>query len=198
MELHIVLAGHTPLIVDRYTDEAKLKVASGARGGNGKPSDTELELCRKKLYLHEDRVVMPAQNVLRAIMDGGSYFKIGKKGVTTAKSSFIPGAVQIHDMFLSIIGPGGEPAEWKVDTRPVRTPSTGGMRMESRPMFDQWRIACDLTLDTDIIHERLFRDIMDAAGRRVGLGAYRPGKFGPYGVFVVDAWERRDPLAKAG
>ena len=37
--------------------------------------------------------------------------------------------------------------------------------------------------------ESFFREIVDAAGSRVGLGAFRPDCKGPYGKFVVVSWE---------
>jgi hypothetical protein len=34
----------------------------------------------------------------------------------------------------------------------------------------------------------LMRDIVDAAGKRIGLGDFRPACKGPFGKFVVVKW----------
>lgn len=34
----------------------------------------------------------------------------------------------------------------------------------------------------------LFREIVDAAGKRIGLGDFRPACKGPFGKFVVTSW----------
>jgi hypothetical protein len=36
---------------------------------------------------------------------------------------------------------------------------------------------------------KLFREIVDAAGKRIGLGDFRPATKGPFGKFVVTSWE---------
>jgi hypothetical protein len=37
--------------------------------------------------------------------------------------------------------------------------------------------------------KELFRDIVDSAGRRIGLGDFRPDRKGPFGKFVVVSWK---------
>ena len=79
---------------------------------------------------------------------------------------------------------------WKVDTRAVRIPSTGGRILAHRPMFDDWALEFEVDLDTVILGEKLFRSIVDDAGKRVGLGDFRPATKGPYGRYVVTSWVR--------
>jgi hypothetical protein len=43
-------------------------------------------------------------------------------------------------------------------------------------------------IDTSVVSEKLMREIIDAAGNRIGLGDFRPAKKGPYGRFRVDYW----------
>ncbi len=61
--------------------------------------------------------------------------------------------------------------------------------MAHRPMFDDWSLAFTMELDTDMITVDLLRQIVDDAGKRVGLGDYRPTRKGPYGKFVVTEWK---------
>jgi len=78
---------------------------------------------------------------------------------------------------------------WTVDTRAVRIPSTGGRILCHRPCFHDWRLRFTLKVDTDMISLKLMREIVDAAGKRVGLGDFRPDCKGPFGKFVVTRWK---------
>lgn len=82
-----------------------------------------------------------------------------------------------------------EPQDWSIDTRAVRIPSTGGRILRHRPIFHDWKLEFTLDLDTELLSEKLLRQIVDAAGKRIGLGDFRPDCLGPYGRFVVNSWE---------
>jgi hypothetical protein len=46
----------------------------------------------------------------------------------------------------------------------------------------------EVGLDTVILAPKLLREIVDAAGSRIGLGDFRPATKGPFGRFVVTSW----------
>ena len=186
MEIAIKIQGKTPLICNRFTDEAALAATSGTRGALQGGQAEPLEIAEGKLYVDDAGVVgIPQPNLLRCIMEGGRFHKIGKKQVTTLKESLVPACVEIHDVFIPLETVSG----WKVDTRPVRIPSTGGRILTHRPMFDDWALSFTVMLDHGLMSDRLFREIVDDAGNRVGLGDFRPGTRGPYGRFSVTRWE---------
>jgi hypothetical protein len=70
----------------------------------------------------------------------------------------------------------------------VRIPATGGRILAYRPMFEDWKLAFEVELDTSIINAKLLRQIVDDAGKRIGLGDFRPSTKGPFGRFVVTKW----------
>jgi hypothetical protein len=70
----------------------------------------------------------------------------------------------------------------------VRIPSTGGRILCYRPCFHDWKLDFTLQVDEEMISLKLVRDIVDAAGKRVGLGDFRPDCKGPFGKFVVTRW----------
>ncbi len=43
-----------------------------------------------------------------------------------------------------------------------------------------------------MITTKLFREIVDAAGKKIGLGDFRPDRKGPFGKFVVIHWKEKD------
>ena len=193
--IQCIISGTAPLICNRFTDEAAEKSSNGTSistiGHRGSPR----EIATKKLYMGLDgKPMIPQPNLFRAIIDGGSFFKAGKSKVTTLKSSLIPACLAINEVEISII----HVDPWTVDTRAVRIPSTGGRILAHRPLFNDWRLSFSMELDDSILSVEILREIVDTAGKRIGLGDFRPATKGPFGRFRVDEWQVSDrPLAMA-
>lgn len=129
--------------------------------------------------------MIPQPNLMRCLVEGGRFHKAGKSQLTTSKSSHLYACVDIEGAEIEL----QHKQPWKVDTRAVRIPSTGGRILAHRPMFDDWSLQFVVDLDTTIVGAKVFRMIVDDAGKRIGLGDFRPATKGPYGKFVVTLWE---------
>jgi len=187
--IEITIEGKTPLLMNRFTDERQMAATAGtsltAVGDRGSPRDQ----AQGKLYLgQDDRPVIPQPNLFRCIIDAGKFFKAGKSKVTTLKTSLIPSCVDMPEVEYVI----HHDQPWEVDTRAVRIPSTGGRILAHRPAFSDWRINFNVILDTTVMTETLFRDLIDKAGSAIGLGDFRPDCKGPFGKFRVVNWESAD------
>jgi hypothetical protein len=183
--LNIAIESKTPLICNAFTDKAAASASSGVRISSNGDKGTPHEQAESKLYIDSDgQPCIPQPNLFRCIIDAGTFFKSGKSKITTAKSSLIPACVEIEGVSIPIISEHG----WSVDTRPVRIPSTGGRILCHRPIFNDWALEFTANIDETFITESLFRDMVDAAGARIGLGDFRPSCKGPYGKFLVTSW----------
>lgn len=192
--IDVAIEGVTPLLCNRFTDAAAMKATSGngmsAIGDKGTP----LEQAAQRLYVgHDGKPCIPQPNLFRCLIDAGTFFKAGKSKVTTQKNSLIPACLEIIGIELPITHK--EP--WQVDTRAVRIPSTGGRILCHRPSFNDWRLNFTLSVDTTMMTTKLVREIVDAAGRRIGLGDFRPDRKGPFGKFVVVSWKEHEKKAAA-
>lgn len=188
--IDVTIQGTTPLICNRFTDEAAMSASSGNRMAAVGDKGTPKEQAEKRLYISavSGKPMIPQPNLFRCIIDGGTFFKAGKSKVTTQKSSLIPACVEIHGIELPLESKEG----WAVDTRAVRIPSTGGRILCHRPSFNDWRISFVMEVDTSMITAKLAREIVDAAGKRIGLGDFRPSCKGPFGKFVVVSWKEHE------
>lgn len=181
----VTIEGTTPLLCNRFTDAAQQAASSGTRASAVGEKGTPREQAEQKLYLGQDgKFVIPQPNVMRCLIDAGTFFKSGKSKVTTQKTSLLPACVDIRCVEIPII----HRDPWEVDTRAVRIPSTGGRILAHRPCFHDWRLDFSVDLDTEIMTVKLLREIFDAAGKRIGLGDFRPACKGPFGKFVVTSW----------
>ena len=186
MEINITITGTTPLLNNNFTDAAQLAATNGTRLSSVGDKGTPREQAESKLYIgHDGKPMIPQPNVFRCIIDAGAFFKSGKSKITTQKSSLIPACVEIDAIEIPIV----HQQPWTVDTRAVRIPSTGGRILCHRPRFDDWSLTFTANIDTDFISPVLFRQIVDAAGKRIGLGDFRPSCKGPFGKFVVSNWQ---------
>lgn len=184
MQVRITVEGTTPLLMNKFTDAAQLKASSGSGVTTVGDKGTTREQAERKLYVENEEIGIPQPNLLRCLIDAGKWLKAGRSKVTTQKTSMIPACVDIAGVFLPLTHGG-----WEVDTRPVRIPATGGRILAHRPSFEKWALDFEVTLDTDILGKGMFRELVDIAGKRIGLGDFRPDCKGPFGKFVVTKWD---------
>jgi len=182
VRIAVTVEGVTPLMLNRFQVQENGKSTTTHRTNNDDPR----EVAEKCLYVGNDgEAMVPGWNVYKSIMEAGKFFKQGKRQLTTNVSSMLTGMVFIEEAILPLA-----PQNWEVDSRPVRMPSTGGRVIRHRPMFNQWKLKFHLSVDTELMDLKLLRDVVDAAGKRVGLGEFRPACKGMYGKFVVTNWRQ--------
>lgn len=188
--IEMTIQGLTPMICNRFTEQAAMDATAGTRASMIGAQGTPREQCEPKLYMGADEktLVIPGPNLFACIINAGTFFKVGKGKMTTQKSSLIPACLVVEDLEMPIVSKDG----WDVFSRPIRNPATGGRRICHRPMFNDWELSPTMTLDETLIDPKLMRQVVDAAGTRVGLGDFRPACRGPYGRFLVTSWKESE------
>lgn len=89
-----------------------------------------------------------------------------------------------EDAFAKVHLPAVAAAGFRLDVRRANVQSSKHVRV--RPRFDKWAAAGEVTIMDSAITEEKLREIFDVAGRRVGIGDWRPGapqSPGSYGTF---------------
>lgn len=191
MKIIVTIQGITPLLMNRFHEEAEIKVSGGTsvtfRGDDGIPRD---QAAPKRYADDKGRLYVPGPNIFACIIAAGTFHKAGKSKLTTQRSSLIPAGVMVDDLICPIIDSDGKPiSEWEVDSRSIVNPATGGRRMCHRPRIDQWNVKFTLDVDKTMFTPALIRSVVDDAGKKIGLGDYRPARKGPFGRFVVSRWD---------
>jgi len=185
ISIHVKIEGQTPLLMNRFTEAAEIKVSSGTSAAvKSKSKLSPREQAATKAYADDDgNLFIPGPNIFACIIQAGTFHKIGKKSVTTLKSSLIPAAVSLTDIVCDL-----DTKDFEVDSRSVVIPSTGGRIMCHRPRLDSWACSFTLEVDEDMFHTDFVREIVEDAGRKVGLGDFRPSRKGPFGKFAISEW----------
>lgn len=193
MHIKVTIKGITPLLMNRFTEENEVAVSGGTSTVHvGDKKGTPREQATKKAYRDsEGNLYIPGPNIFSAIVQAGVFHKAGKSKVTTQKSSLVPAGIAV----LDLVCPLGT-KEFEVDSRRVVIPSTGGSVMAHRPRLDEWQASFTLDVDTAMFAEKFVRQLVDDAGKKIGLGDFRPSRKGPFGRFHVIEWAAQE-LRKA-
>jgi hypothetical protein len=75
----------------------------------------------------------------------------------------------------------------EVDSRPCVIQRARIMR--HRAKLESWSLSFELEIEDSILEPDNVHQILSDAGRRSGLGDYRPQRGGPFGRFVVTSWK---------
>jgi hypothetical protein len=185
MEIKVTISGIAPLIMNRFTEASEISVSSGTRVSIRSKNGTAREEAEPKCYKDDKgNLFIPGANIFAALVAAGTFHKTGKSKLTTMRTSLIPAGIAVLEMVCPL-----NTSEWEVDSRSVVIPSTGGRVMCHRPRVDEWSTSFTLDIDTEMFNDKTVRLLVDDAGKKLGLGDYRPQRKGPFGRFVVTGWE---------
>lgn len=185
MRVKATIKGLSPILMHRFGEDAEVSVGSGTRVALRANGSSPREVAEKKCYKDEKgNLYLPGSNILACIVGVGIYHKSGRVKLTTQKSSLIPAGIAVEELAV----PFGT-KEFEVDSRSVVIPSTGGRIMEHRPRLDDWQLSFTLEIDEEMFSEKTVRVLVGDAGKKVGLGDFRPQRRGPFGRFSVTGWE---------
>jgi hypothetical protein len=197
----VTCRGVTPLLMNRIPPETLEQVRTKAKKPKTaqRPAVPRDEAIPKLYVTEEGNPYIPTENLLSCLVAAGQSVRLdGKRQVSTAKSTVLPAFLSLEERFLPLFvhGSGAVP-DWEVDLRAGRNPNGGELVCLVRPRFDEWAFRVTATVDLDEVGLNIARDLFDIAGKRVGLGDFRPSRKGMYGKFVVVGWEENHPVAQA-
>jgi hypothetical protein len=196
MIVEVECRGTSPLLMNRMSEST----LEGLRTKKKKPkaanigtTRTPREDAESKIYLSDEGPYLPGVMLMASFIEAGKYVRLdGKRQISNAKSTVLPG-------FMSLLTAGPllkEPdtdkaATWEADVRQGRNPNGGEAVAICRPRFDEWSFTFRIEIDDQEIGEDTIRELIDKAGRRAGLGDFRPQRKGIFGQFIVERWERQ-------
>jgi len=178
--VNVTIKGISPLLMNRpnmleISDKAKRKLA-GVDLLNQQFKNKQYQTDKGELFT-------PDTHLRGALIEAGKNMKVKGRGKSTY-SKIIGYAVRI------------EPAQilhtkTKLEKYTVLAvnPNTRGRNAVCRPMLKEWELSFSVIYDTDEIPEEVLKDALDYAGKRVGIGDWRPSKKGTFGRFIVTKFE---------
>ncbi len=185
MLIDVTVQGITGLMLDKFTNDLLDK---GPKSTNGRQDPTPQEEAERRLYKDDKGVcIFPADNLLACIIDAGRFIKIGKRQLSTRDTTVVSTFLSITESFIIIKSTEG----WRVDARGVVNQATKGRHVAYRPIFDEWKLKFTLDVDTTEASLNTIRELVDRAGKSIGIGVMRPARKGRYGQFKVIEWHEK-------
>jgi hypothetical protein len=192
VRVEVTCIGTTPLLMNRMTPETLENIRTKAKKPkSASTASTPREDAAPKVYQDADgNPYVPTENLLACLIGAGSYVRLdGKRQVSSAKSTTLPAFLSLEDTTLPLVVPGtDEVAAWEVDMRPGRNPNGGEAVCLCRPRFDRWSFKVTCLIDTREVSMQLVRGLFEIAGKRIGLGDFRPARKGMFGQFQIVNW----------
>lgn len=193
--LEVTCIGVTPLLMNRMTPETLEQIRTKAkRSKNASRPASPRDEAAPKVYLTGDgKPYVPTENLLACLIAAGQFVRLdGKRQVSTAKSTALPAFLTLDDPFLPLfVVKTGKPPTWEVDMRPGRNPNGGEAVCLVRPRFDQWGFRVSAQVDLNEIGMQSVRELFEIAGKRIGLGDFRPQRKGMFGRFAITKWSEK-------
>lgn len=183
MDLQLEITGTAPLLMHnaRLADplDSMARDLKKVTSKTKKSEDDHAEMARLEFLggLYYDPEVgpyIPGDNIFRALIDAGRKRKLGKKVI---EAIFVTSNVNP----VAYKGPRTPAELWSDGNFTLRSSAKVGMQRvnRTRPQFTGWLTSARLYLDTDILDLDDLRDIVEIAGKLIGLGDWRPryGRF---------------------
>ena len=180
------LAGVTPLLMNAMSNQQLLDLWNRTRKPKNAPRPSPREAADAAVHRMPDgKPHIPVAMLMSCLIGAGQFVRLdGKRQISTAKSTILPGLLTIEDRWLPV-----RPGKWEVDMALGRNPNGGDAVCIIRPRFDDWSFALTLSVDQSEIPLSTIRELVNIAGSRVGLGDFRPKCKGTFGRFHVTRWE---------
>lgn len=124
-------------------------------------------------------LMVPARCLKASIINASSWYKFGKKSA----KPIVAGCTRLEPSEILVTNESGKQVkDYKIDLRPVVIQRSRIIR--ARPLIKDWSLKFDLIYDDDIISDTgIIKQIIEEAGKRIGLLDNRPQKFGENGTF---------------
>lgn len=187
----VEITGKTPLMQHKFPEEQKIKLLVGDKGKKKKACDVQKsprDIAEDHAYKNQDGgYYIPAEFITGAFAAAAADYK-----QTSSKKSYkaIAGGIfKLVEPGINILNPDDSRLvnQFEVDIRIAknRNAGKGCAVVVCRPRFDRWKVRFHLTIDDDLITPNVAQEILQDAGRRVGLGSYRISSGGHFGAFSV-------------
>jgi len=162
--------------------------ANLAEGGTGKKKKVRRPEEEAELHAYwtmEDRkkvLGLPWNNLYRCICDGAGQFKYkGQKTMSTIIAATITCETEVISLGTK---------DYEVYQEWCRIPPrTGSVVKVARPRVKKWSAQFTVLVDDELYEASILEEIINHAGRNIGVGPWRPALKGPYGKFFVSKFE---------
>lgn len=186
-KIEIEIEGLSPLLMNRFHVEAieSNKIEKGAKSKLEKYG-TYAEQAEKTAYWMSNKreLCIPSEIMLAVLSKAAKPYTVKGEGRTKMSlSTILAGSIKIEPFEIPL-----GTSKFEVDLRRVVIQRMGVTK--ARAKVPKWKVKFTLHYDSMMLpNPAILKDVLEDAGRRVGIMDYRPAKGGPFGCFKVNKFE---------
>jgi len=199
MKIKVTCEGISPIMLAPMTDKVIDALRNPANRKPKNPESTlESEAAEKLLADEKGRLGIPGFYLFACLREAGRHVKYeSRKKISTRQETLLPSFLIIEEEFLVFSPPGNikdkpDKRIWVVDKRAGRPAPNLPTMPIIRPKFPKWGFEVNVDLDEKQVNETVLKSLFEFGGKRIGMGAFRPTRRGPFGRFEVTKWEVLD------
>lgn len=175
--IKVQIEGTTPLLFNRFRD---IQIEGKSKKRTGALAESDIE---DKLYLIDEKVHVPAVYIKNCITEASKQFKIIGKGKSTY-SKIVASTVDINPFMIEF-----KSNKYEVFRISAVNPMTKGRMMTERPKYNKWSVEFEIILNDPAVPISVIHEILEHAGKYVGIGDWRPEKKGMFGKFMISSFK---------
>ena len=180
---NVKLKGTTPYMQHRM-DDASLDEWEKKRGKIIERKDVNDEdETRALFHMHtnkDGKPFVPADHIRGSLINAGAFMKAKVGNSRKSMKNIVAAMFFVNPEEVEL------PAdEWVVDKRSAVNRNVKGRVIVVRPKWENWEVDFDLWIDDDTITLETVQELLNYAGKYVGIGSFRPQNNGSFGRFTV-------------
>jgi hypothetical protein len=181
----VPIVGTSPLLVNRFSEKAKRQMLDAMQGRktHREPKNPEAEY-EAAFYRFKDGNAngFPAIAFKLATIGAARFY--GKSVTMTSLKQFMFFRGEPGKDGQQLVRITGEPRMREDVTRVGG--GRGGADLAYRPEFTEWSAVLDVTYVTSALTRNSVLSLIDAGGKGIGVGEWRPEKDGDFGTYRID------------
>jgi hypothetical protein len=178
----VVIEGVTPYMQHRMDDQ-KLEVWEKLRGPiHERPEVSHEDAVRAEYHCYRSTdgpCFIPAEQIRGALITAGSYVKAKVGGRSKSMKVIVAAMFMVSPEEIHL------PEYDAIDKRSAVNRNIKGRVIVVRPRWNQWSAEFTLSVDEDSITKDTIQQIIEYAGKYVGIGSFRPTNNGLFGRFEL-------------
>jgi len=175
-KIKVKITGETPLLMN--SPKAMIEESSGLTKKTQK-QDMEKEAKKLAYTKKSGELYIPSSAIKGSMVGASAYKKAGKfalRPLVAGGCHILPNEVGLNT------------TSYKLDIRTVVIQRNRVVK--ARPRVENWKAEFEISYDETLIaNPEILREVLEDAGRRVGLLDFRPAKLGSFGMFTVTEWK---------
>ncbi len=177
----------SPLLMNPATDELIEQLRTKTPKQKRRDWSAQEEAGTKLYTSDTGKIGIPVENLYASLVEAGRDISLpGRQKISTATSTRLYAFMSIEEQFLPF---PDDCQEWKADKRRGVNPNGKEMVAVVRPRFEKWSITFTVVIDDKLIDTSKISELIEVAGRSVGLCDFRPSRRGPFGRSTIAVWE---------